>query len=79
MVVCRKPWDVCISCIAFVTLVLLLWVYLCPPLCFLPHRLEEEAKGVGAILHLEQPEQKGKDDNQDAEPEVYSDALFCGR
>lgn len=30
--------------------------------------LEQESEWVRSILHLEQPEQEGEDDNEDSEP-----------
>ena len=38
--------------------------------------LEQESEWVGSILHLEQPEQEGEDENEDYEPEVDAGSLF---
>jgi len=39
--------------------------------------LEEKAEGVSSVLHFEQPEQEGEDDNENTEPDVDSESLFC--
>jgi hypothetical protein len=38
--------------------------------------LEEKAEGVSSVLHFEQSEQKGEDDNKNTEPDVDSKSLF---